>query len=891
MNDLIKKLAILICIILLADQVNAQKPSLNVKTDYAEWPTLGLAALSNDGKFAAFTYQNVPINSQTLIIVSTDSNWKLEIPNGSDIFTTRITEDSKTVIFTLPHDSMGIVSLGKSAIKYLHGISSFQVPENGDGKWIAYQKNDSTKTLVIENLHSGQNFFYLGVLNYKFYDMGNTLIVTKQIKRDDGIIQRISHINLKTRKEIIIWEGTEIAGTYFDERHKQLSFLAIHSTNPEPNIWLWKIGDKNAEMLTKCDISLGGENFKIKRIANFSNDGRRLFLILRKEIRNEKKLDNIAQLNVWNYKDLKLQTQQLEEIKEGIFDQEFLATINLKDDKITQITRDNETCLAIHNETAFIQNTYGDIGFGERKWRKKKENNLTLLSLVDGRKQFVPNGIISPNGTYIIFYDDAKDIYKYYNISKKNTRTIPRSLKSSGWKFGPRDVYYSDRGIAGWLSDSLVLIYDRFDIWKIDLAGKTSAINITNGYGARNEIIFNLVSQNTNQQLNPADTNILLLAFDPNKKNNGVFYANLMTKRDPKLLHFGQFLYDFPGIIGGRQPLKAKKAETYILCQSTAHESPNYFCTSDFKNYKKLSDLYPEKRFNWITSELITWKMKDGTSRNGILYKPENFDSSQKYPVIINYYERNSDRLHSFIKPASLSNGGQINIPMFASNGYLVFTPDIYYNIGSPGESALVSIETGVKSLFNLPYIDTNRLGLQGFSFGGFETNYIVTHSNIFSAACSAAGISNMISLYGSLREGGSFQGICEEGQIRMGKTLWESPEKYLENSPIMRVDKLTTPILIMHNVKDDAVPFSQSVEFFTALRRLNKKSWLLSYDDGKHGLRGKSAIDFNIRMFQFFDHYLKDEAAPKWMTEGIPAIRKGTDLGLEIDSNYKSNK
>jgi dipeptidyl aminopeptidase/acylaminoacyl peptidase len=278
----------------------------------------------------------------------------------------------------------------------------------------------------------------------------------------------------------------------------------------------------------------------------------------------------------------------------------------------------------------------------------------------------------------------------------------------------------------------------------------------------------------------------------------------------------------------------------------------------------------------------------------GILYKPENFDPTKKYPVLINFYEIISDGLNAYIEPEPVSSGCVINVPTYVSNGYLVFKPDIYQKVGSPGKAAADAVLSGAKHLQTLPYVNGEKMGIQGCSFGGFETNYLVTRSSMFAAACTAAGASNFVGNYGDIhgqnreqpRGATSQQGIFETGQYRIGKNIWEGLDLYIEHSAVLRADKITTPMLIMHTNIDGAVPFAQAVDFFTALRRLGKTAWMLEYEDGNHGVHGLSADDFGIRMGQFFDYYLKDALPPKWMTQGVPAAMKGIDSGLQLDTS-----
>src|SRR5262249_31480632 len=138
-------------------------------------------------------------------------------------------------------------------------------------------------------------------------------------------------------------------------------------------------------------------------------------------------------------------------------------------------------------------------------------------------------------------------------------------------------------------------------------------------------------------------------------------------------------------------------------------QSINLFITKDFKNYQQASTINPEKNYNWLTTELVTWKMTDGRLSQGILYKPENFDSSKKYPLIIDIYEKRSDELNTFLRPAPA--GGRINISTYASNGYLVFVPDIHYRPLYNGESITNSVVSAVQFLSRFSWVDSTKVG------------------------------------------------------------------------------------------------------------------------------------------------------------------------------------
>jgi dipeptidyl aminopeptidase/acylaminoacyl peptidase len=325
------------------------------------------------------------------------------------------------------------------------------------------------------------------------------------------------------------------------------------------------------------------------------------------------------------------------------------------------------------------------------------------------------------------------------------------------------------------------------------------------------------------------------------------------------------------------------------LRRSSPTESPNFFWTTDFKTFSQLSAIHPEKKYNWLTSELHTFGTLDGRTEHGILYKPEDFDPGKRYPVIFNYYEQRSDELYQF-PDIQDPNGGNISIPWFVSRGYLVFIPDIHYAMGANGPCAYNSIVGAAKYLSRFPWVDSKRMGIEGHSFGGYETIYVATRTDLFAAAIASSGPVNLVSEYGQLwGENNSKQDYYENRQGRMGGTLWQKPDAYIKTSPIFNLDKITIPILSVANKRDANVKFSHGLELFLGLRRLGKRAWMLQYDDGSHGVRGKDYVDLTIRMTQFFDHYLKGGPAPKWMTEGMPARLKGIEIGLELDMTGKS--
>jgi len=295
---------------------------------------------------------------------------------------------------------------------------------------------------------------------------------------------------------------------------------------------------------------------------------------------------------------------------------------------------------------------------------------------------------------------------------------------------------------------------------------------------------------------------------------------------------------------------------------------------SSFASLKKVSDANPQQAgMLWGSDEIVSFENVDGVPLQGILYKPENFDAHKKYPMIVYLYEKLSQNLNHFVEPKPMDS---INISYYVSNGYLVFTPDIVYQTGYPGQSALKCVMAGVNAVTAKGFVDEKNIGIQGHSWGGYQIAYMVTQTNRFKAAEDGAPVANMISAYDGIRwgPGRPRQFQYEHTQSRIGGTIWEYPLRFIENSPIFMVDKIQTPLLIIHNDADDAVPWYQGIELFLALRRLGKEAYMFTYNGEPHHLRRRpNQKDYATRMAQFFDYELKAGPKPKWMDEGVPYL------------------
>jgi dipeptidyl aminopeptidase/acylaminoacyl peptidase len=327
--------------------------------------------------------------------------------------------------------------------------------------------------------------------------------------------------------------------------------------------------------------------------------------------------------------------------------------------------------------------------------------------------------------------------------------------------------------------------------------------------------------------------------------------------------------------------IQSKNSVQFLFTKESYKYSPNLY-GSTVSGVTKYTDLNPQQaNYNWGSAELFQWKAYTGKLTEGVLYKPENFDAKKKYPMIVYFYERNNQTLYNYIAPTPTPS--RLNISFFVSRGYIVFVPDIWYKNGMPGQSAYDYIISGTRAVVKLGFVDSTKLGLQGQSWGGYQIAHLITRTKLYAAAWAGAPVVNMTSAYGGIRWGTGInrQFQYEKTQSRIGANLWERRDLYIENSPLFHLQNVTTPVVIMANDKDDAVPWYQGIEMFSALRRLNKKVWMLNYNDEVHNLmERRNRKDIQIREQQFFDWLLKGEKPATWLTEGLPAIMKGRTLG-----------
>jgi len=760
--------------------------------------------------------------------------------------------------------------------------------------------------LVLRNLNTAKEKVFKNVVDYVFNVYGQRLAirVSKSSKDSLGANAVLLYDLKKGVLDTILKGGNDFRNFAFTEDGSRLAFVAERDTSKKAlqkfyDLYLYRPGADSALLLiNKFSVGMqAGMGVSENGAISFSKSGNRLFFGTA-PIQPPKDTSLVdfetAKLDIWNYKDDYLQTQQLNRLNSDL-KKSYLAVFDFREGEMKQLGCEGLPAIIPTNDgdgDVFVAVT--DTGRRvESQWTGNSKKDVYALNVKTGEKTLVKknlDGLYYPSSTgkYILLYDNkVKNYFAWDGNSLKNITSkikVPLYNEENDVPDNPNPY-----GVMGWHEgDSAVYVYDRYDVWKIDPKGIVQPINITK-LGRKQKDTYRYIRLDPEERFLKENQIVYFRVQNYLSKETSIVYDKLSDKFFPTVFVSGKNVF--------AQFAKAKNAEVFTYTKESYTESPNLFYNPGFfapgmhssikriDQEKQLSSLNPQQsQYNWGTAELYHWRAFDGKQATGILYKPEDFDSTKKYPMLIYFYEKLSDGLYSYIPPAPTPS--RLNISFFVSRGYLVFAPDIVYTKGHPGKSACNYIVSGAQSLAKRKWIDAKNIGIQGQSWGGFQVAYLVTATNMFKAAWAGAPVVNMFSAYGGIRweSGNNRQSQYEKGQSRIGATPWERPDLYIENSPFFHLKNVTTPLVIMSNDADGAVPWYQGIEFFTAMRRLNKKVWLLSYNGEAHNLvERRNRKDIQVREQQYFDWLLKGDKAPKWITEGVPAVKKGKDWGLEL--------
>lgn len=824
----------------------------------------------------------------------------------------------------MPKNALGIMDLSNGQVTKIEKVKSFQIPEDGSG-FIAYAleaKPEEKKTeekkpettaspsatpspspapkpspspnaqsrerkvygtdMVLRNTSNGIERTFNDVLDFSFSKDAKTLVYTVSSKKEETNGVYVVTPQTESSPVALITGKGKYERLTWDEDQTQLAFISnkddAEAKQPKFKIYHWNRKDNQAAEIVSASSPNFKKDFVVSDKANlsFSLDGSRLFLGTAPPAEPEKNpdeeipADEKVNVDLWHWKDDYIQpiqkvraTQERNKSYRAVYHIKEKKSLQLADETMESVNPSNDGRVAIgtDNRAYRVTNDY-DPGF----------TDVYLVNTLDGTKKMIAqkqrfNVSLSPNAKYGIFFD-GKD---WNSISLSDGKTV-NLTKNLGVNFFDEEHDTPNTpgsyGTAGWTKDDkYVLLNDRFDIWQV-LPDGSGAKNLTDGVGRKEKTALRYVRLDPRERWIDPMKQMLLKADNENSRDEGFYKDKVDGGMPEKLLMAAK---------GFSNPTKAKDADVMMLTASRFNEFPDLWITgANFNDLKKISNGDAQRsQYTWGSAELVGFKNTDGVPLQGVLIKPENFDPNKKYPMIVYIYERLSQNVHNFQNPGP---GTSINFAYYASNGYLILMPDIVYEKGYPGHSALKCVLPAIQEVVDKGYVDEQAIGIQGHSWGGYQIAYMVTQTNRFKAAAPGALVSNMTSAYSGIRWGTGLprQFQYERTQSRIGGNLWDKTMLYLENSPVFRADRVQTPILMLHNDEDDAVPWYQGIEYYLALRRLNKEVYMFNYNGEKHGLRKRiNQKDYTRRLQEFFDHFLKSAPAPEWMQKGIPFLER----------------
>jgi dipeptidyl aminopeptidase/acylaminoacyl peptidase len=493
-----------------------------------------------------------------------------------------------------------------------------------------------------------------------------------------------------------------------------------------------------------------------------------------------------------------------------------------------------------------------------------------------------PGAAVSPSGAALVFYRDG-DWHLVVDHGAFAADPRPRNLTAGlGVPFADEDHDYPEPppgyGIAGWVAegepgtarDRAVLLYDKYDVWRVPIDGSDPPVRLTAGREERR--IFRLVDLERGHEeprgfLHP-DQEVLYLAYHDREKTDS-FWRGSLAEPGARPLHQPQARLR---VVAG-----AEDADRLLFTEESYATFPDLWtATTGLEQRRRVSEVNPQLAGRDLGSaELVEWRSLDGEPLQGVLIKPAGWQPGQRVPVLVYFYRFMSQRLHEFNEPKV---NHRPSFPVYATDGYAIFLPDIRFEVGRPGLASVKSLVPGVQKLIDLGIADPDAIGLHGHSWSGYQTAFVVTQTDLFAAAVAGAPVANMTSAYSGIRwsTGMARQFQYEQSQSRIGASLWERPHLYLESSPVFYADRISTPLLVIHGDEDGAVPWEQSIELYLALRRLEKPAVLLQYrGEDHHPQKYANKLDWAIKMKEFLDHHLKGAPAPDWWSEGVPHAGK----------------
>lgn len=832
--------------------------------DYSLWGTLQLEELSERGQWVSYTMQYEQ-QTDTLFLKNTVSNKTTPFPKGSEgKFNT---EES---FACLTPAGLTAINLKTNQQQLIPNAVAFAFSAKGKYTIVLKKDSENKNSLEISSSTGEWKEDIKNVNAFLMNDAGNKLVCSIEsnnrnavlvVNLDNTITKKILVENTKYHFTNLAWNSTSNALAFFQEamdETAQKDTKLVYYNCKENKLLSFSL---EGQPLIPQEIQMDTSRINPLTI---SDDGQKVFFGIKEKNPIENK-QNPESVQIWKGSDNWIYPQQKgiqnwkKTVKTAVWWPSKNQCIPITTNEFPRLMLDGKQqwALVYNPIAAKPQYKYNDDRDFYAKNLQTGECKLVIEQLPENNQ----NILTIPNTNYIVYYKNKNWWILDLNSQTKQNLTEKLNINFEDLNYdraGDKPTY----GIAAWnKKNNSLLIYDQYDIWEITVDGKETT-RLTSG--KEKQICFR-IPKRKNGTWNKINfdglscSEVVLdqeLILEANGDNLFSGYFSWNRKQGEKALVYSNCQID--------QILKASKSNAYAYREQKYDSPPSLFLKEASKNKpQKLFESNPQHhQYEWGKSELIYYQNAQGKTLKGILYYPAGYDSNKKYPMIVHLYERQSHELHYYINPSELDSRG-FNRTNFTTQGYFVLYPDISYEIGNPGVSALDCVVAATQSVIDKGLVLPNRIGLIGHSFGGYETSFIVTQTNLFAAAIAGASATDLTSWYLTIGWNTGRPEIWrfESQQWRMGKSLFEDMEAYNRNSPILHAHQIKTPLLLWTGEDDKQVNSNQSIEFYLALRRLEKQATMLVYPKERHDLaKEPHQKDLTHRIQNWFDHYLKDK-------------------------------
>lgn len=893
----------------LSAQATATAPSGTVTTattgkrpleiaDYRLWRTIDDESISADGRWVAWTYSRVR-GDDTVHVRTVDGNRMHTVARASD---PQLSGDGRWMAYALvpPFEEVealerdgdrvprraGLLDLETGDTLAWDDVDSFGFSETGRHFWVKKRgdgdaEHDGTD-LILRHLGAGYEELLGSVDEMGFNEADTHFAYTIDAADGDGNGVYLMEVGTGARRALDN-SGDRYARLTWSENGRALATL--RGSTPEGKV------ERENRLLAFTGIGSGAAPARIEVGADadglrdgwvmsekgrvvFDADASTLFVGTKPQVDELEEWPDdrlpLADVNIWHWEDDRIQSQQQRQLSSDR-NRTYVAAVHLDDGNVVhladermrdvQVTEDGEWGIG-RDDRDYVSDWRPDYADYYRVDTDSGERTLVL----EGHLRTLG---LSPDGENFLYWKDG-DVWNYRMDDDRHvnlTGSAPVDFTDFEYdRFGEKPPH----GVAGWTADGeSVVLYDRFDAWLQPLDGGT-ATSLTQRYGAENQVRLRYIDTDPDGDFIDLNEPVLFEAFGQFTKRAGFFeldgsQLNELTYEDRRF----------------SRPLKADDAERYLFTVETWQEFPDLWVTDgDFGDRDRMTTANPQQaEYLWGTRILFDYTTDDGIPLQGTLAIPQTYEPGDRLPMIVRFYEKDSQNLHAYPTPIYRH---QPNFAGVVSRGYLLMQPDIHFRIGSSHSDMLEAVEAATRKVIEMGYADPDAIGLSGHSYSGGGGAYIATRSNMFAAVAHGAAPINLVSEFNQLFVGSGQNNHSYDiyGQGRYATDPYTDFDLYWDQSPISGVETMNTPVLYLHGESDPTVNWEQGLEWYNALRFLGKPIIWLSYPDEGHGLsKLQNRIDFQYRLQDFFGHHLRGEPAPSWMTDGVPQVDKARHL------------